>query len=93
MKQFLITVAGVFFGLALFAVAVPLLLIGLISSAVRPTPLPDRTVLSLDLRDGLTDQDPQGASAIFGGKGLSVMGIEETLRQAAADSQSSGPAG
>ena len=90
MKQFLITVAGVFFGLALFAVAVPLLLIGLISSAVRPTPLPDRTVLSLDLRDGLTDQDPQGASAIFGGKGLSVMGIEETLRQAAADSHVQG---
>ena len=90
MKQFLITVGGVFVGLALFMVGLPIVLLVLVSSAARPTPLPDRTVLELDLRDGLTDQDPQGASALFGGKGLSVMGIEDALRQAATDSHVQG---
>ena len=90
MKQFLITVAGVFVGLALFMVGVPIVLIGLVSSAARPAPLPERTVLALDLRDGLTDQDPQGAAALFGGHGLSVVGIEDALRQAASDSHVQG---
>ncbi|MFI4933790.1 MAG: signal peptide peptidase SppA [Caulobacterales bacterium] len=85
MKQFLLTVAGVFVGLALFMIGVPVLLIAIAAGASRPAPLPARTVLALDLRDGLTDQDPQGGIAIFSGRPLSVVGVEDTLSRAAAD--------
>lgn len=90
MKQFLITVAGVFVGLLLFAILVPAGLVGLAIGVSRPAPLPARTVLSLDLRRGLTDQEPQDGLAIFGAHGLSVMGVEETLRRASADPQITG---
>jgi protease IV len=86
MKQFLLTIAGVFCGLLLFVIVVPALLIAAAVSSSRPAPLPAHSVLNLDLRNGLTDQEPQDGLAIFGGHGLSVMGIEETLRRAAADS-------
>ena len=90
MKQFLITVAGVFVGLALFAVVVPIALIAWAVSASKPAPLPGRSVLTLDLRDGVTDQEPQDGLAIFSGKGLSVMGIEATLHRAETDSSVAG---
>ncbi|HLY78985.1 MAG TPA: signal peptide peptidase SppA [Caulobacteraceae bacterium] len=90
MKQFLLTVAGVFFGLVLFVVVVPALLIGLAVSGSRPAPIPAHSVLSLDLRGGLTDQEAQDGLAIFGGHGLSVMGIEETLRRASSDANVGG---
>ena len=90
MKQFLITVAGVFVGLALFAIAAPLALIALALNAARPAPIAARSVLVLDLRGGLTDQEPRRPP--FGPdrpspkkQGLSVMGIEEALRRAQAD--------
>ena len=89
MKQFLLTVAGVFVGLVLFVILVPIALIAVAVGASRPAPLPARSVLTLDLRGALTDQD-QGGLAIFSGRGLSVMGVEETLRHAAADSQVAG---
>jgi protease-4 len=90
MKQFLLTVAGVFVGLLLFMVVVPLALIAIAVGASRPAPLPARSVLTLDLRGGLTDQDPQDGLPFLGGRGLSVMGVEETLRRAAADGQVGG---
>ena len=90
MKQFLLTIAGVFCGLLLFVIVVPALLIAAAVSSSRPAPLPAHSVLNLDLRSGLTDQEPQDGLAIFGGHGLSVMGIEETLRRAAADSSVGG---
>ncbi|HUO11252.1 MAG TPA: signal peptide peptidase SppA [Caulobacteraceae bacterium] len=90
MKQFLITVAGVFCGLALFMVAVPIALIGWAVSASKPAPVPGHSVLTLDLRDGLTDQEPQDGLAIFGTRPLSVMGIEETLHRAQSDSRVAG---
>ncbi|HVN01648.1 MAG TPA: signal peptide peptidase SppA [Caulobacteraceae bacterium] len=85
MKQFLLTVAGVFAGLMLFVVVVPALLIAIAISGSRPAPLPAHTVLNLDLRNGLSDQDASDGLALFGGRELSVMGIEETLRRAATD--------
>ncbi|MGI8841986.1 MAG: signal peptide peptidase SppA [Caulobacteraceae bacterium] len=85
MKQFLTTVAGVLVGLTLFAVAAPLLLIAVIVGAARPAPIAARNVLVLDLRSGLTDQEAQSPLAFIEGKGLSVMGIEETLRRAERD--------
>ena len=39
----------------------------------------------LDLRGGLTDQDPHDPFALLTGKTLSVIGVEEKLHQAAAD--------
>jgi protease-4 len=87
MKQFLLTVAGVFVGLTLFLVLLPFVIIGLATAATRPAPLPARTVLNLDLRDGLTDQEPQGGLALFNTKGLSVVGVEDALTRAQADDQ------
>lgn len=86
MKQFLMTVAGVFVGLVLFLVGVPFLLIVMAASAARPAPVPAHTVLQLDLRGGLPDQDSQNPFAAFsGGGGQSVMSIVETLRRAETD--------
>ncbi len=90
MKQFLLTVAGVFVGLVLFMVVVPLALIGLAISSAQPAPITGRAVLTLDLRNGLTDQAPQSGLAIFGSGNLSVMGIEDGLRRAASDSHVGG---
>jgi len=86
MKQFLMTVAGVFVGLVLFLVGVPFLLIVMAASAARPAPVPAHTVLQLDLRGGLSDQDSQNPfAALSGGGGQSVMSIVETLRRAETD--------
>src|ERR1700733_1431538 len=90
MKQFLLTVAGVFFGLVLFVIVVPAVLIAVAVSGSRPAPLPAHSVLSLDLRGALTDQEAQDGLAVFGGHGLSVMGIEETLRRAGTDANVGG---
>ncbi len=85
MKQFLMTMAGVFVGLVLFLVGVPFLLIVMAASAARPAPVPAHTVLQLDLRGGLSDQDSQNPFAAFSGGGQSVMSIIETLRRAETD--------
>jgi protease-4 len=85
MKQFLVTIAGVFVGLALFFIGVPVLLIAWAAAASRPAPIADRSVLVLDLRGGLTDQAGQGPFAALSGKSGSVIGIEQTLRAAEHD--------
>lgn len=88
MKQFFLTVLGVFTGLILFLVVVPIVLVmmavGAASSAKPATPA--NAVLELDLREGLTDQNPVNAFASFGGSSLSVMQIVDTLAQAEKDS-------
>ena len=85
MKTFLTTLAGVFAGLLLFFVGLPFLLIVAVASSTRPAPPPARTVLSLDLRRPLTDQEPQNPFANLGASRLSVMGATATLRRAARD--------
>ena len=85
MKQFFLTVAGVFVGLLLFVVGVPFLLIVIAAGAARPAPTPTHTVLQLDLRQGLTDQAPKNPFAALGGSGDSVMSIIETVRRAEKD--------
>ena len=90
MKQFLITIGGVFVGLALFFVGAPLLIIAVIVGASRPAALAGHNVLVLDLRRGLTDQDSPTPLALFTGKTQSVLGIEQTLRQAQDDGQVGG---
>lgn len=85
MKQFFLTVAGVFVGLMLFLVGVPFLLIVMAAGATRPAPVPAHSVLHLDLRGGLTDQAAQNPFAAFSGGGGSVMSVIETLRRAESD--------
>ena len=85
MKQFLLTMAGVFAGLMLFLVGVPFLLIILAAGASRPEPVPARTVVELDLRQEITDQDRANPFASFGQPTLSVMRIITTLRKAETD--------
>jgi protease-4 len=88
MKQFFLTVAGVFAGLFLFLVVVPFVLIAVaIGSASSKEPTPAHAVLELDLREGLTDQTPTNPFAAFGGSGLSTLQVVDTLAQAADDSR------
>jgi protease-4 len=82
MKQFLLTVAGVFAGLMIFLIGVPFVLIAMAANAAGPGPLPPKAVLELDLRDPLSDQAPQSPLAGFGRRSKSVMGIIEGLRRA-----------
>jgi protease-4 len=90
MKQFLITIAGVFVGLALFFIGVPMALIAWASAAARPAPVASHSVLVLDLRQGLTDQADQSPLAALSGKTGSVLGIEQTLRAASRDDRIGG---
>ena len=86
MKQFLITIAGVFVGLLLFFVAVPILLIASVVGAASKGPdIPAQSVLTLDLRESLTDQTGGSPFAAFGGSGLSVMKVVTTLHEAEDD--------
>src|SRR5690606_28279684 len=90
MKQFLITMAGVFAGLVIFVVAVPVLLVMMAASAARPEPLPAQAVLELDLRDGLTDQDAQNPLVSIGRRSMSVMSVIESLKRAESDGRVKG---
>jgi protease-4 len=85
MKQFVVTVAGVFVGLLLFFIGLPLLLIAALTGAARPAAAPDVAVLELDLRGALPDQDPASALAALRTHAPSVLSIEQTLRRAESD--------
>ena len=85
MKQFLLTMAGVFAGLMIFLIGVPFLLIVMAASAAKAPSTPAHAVLELDLRQDITDQDAQNPLSAFQGGGLSVMSIIETLRKAETD--------
>ena len=88
MKQFFVTVAAVFVGLLLF-MALPLLMFtGWLTSAVLQGGSDGPSgpvVVELDLRQGVTDQDPQNPFALFSDGGLSVMSVVETLDRAEDD--------
>jgi len=67
-KQFLITVAGVLTGILLCVILLPFLLIGMLSASFNSQPpQPNHMVLSLDLREPLTDQRPANPFAAFSG--------------------------
>ncbi len=91
MKQFFLTVLGVFAGLFLFLIVVPFVFIVVaIGAASSEDPTPANTVLELDLRDGLTDQTPTNPFAVFGGGGLSTLRIVDALAQAEDDDRVKG---
>ena len=84
MKQFFITLAGVFAGLMLFFVGIPILLIIVAVGAAQPAATPDDSVLELDLRDPISDQDARTPFAALSGR-MSVMKIVRTLDRAGRD--------
>ena len=88
MKQFLLTTAGVFAGLLLFFIGLPLVI--LIMAAGAPAPMARSAVLNLDLRQDLTDQEPQNPFSFFTGTTLSVMRIVHTLHAAETDDRVKG---
>ena len=90
MKQFLITLAGVFVGLLLFFFGLPLMLVMIIAASAQPETLPKQTVLALDLREGLSDQTPSDPFAILTGSSLSVMKVVTALHQAEDDDRIKG---
>ena len=75
MKQFLITAAGVFAGLMIFLIGVPIVLISMAASAAGPPTTPAKAVLELDLREPLTDQSSGNPLAGLTRKSDSVMSI------------------
>jgi protease-4 len=87
MKQFFLTVLGVFVGLMLFVVGLPILIISLIAGQVdtKTGAQPSDIVLNLDLRGGIPDQQPQGLVERFGGGGPSAVGIVTALAAAEMD--------
>ncbi|MEN9856422.1 MAG: hypothetical protein RLZZ157_1548 [Pseudomonadota bacterium] len=64
MKQFLITIAGVFLGLMLFFVALPMQFVASTFQSKAPTTPPD-SVLRIDLRQALSDVPATGPFAAF----------------------------
>jgi len=85
MKQFAVTVAGVFVALLLFFVGIPLILIILAAGAAQPATTPSHAVLALDLRKGLPDQDASGPFGFITQRGASVLSIAQNLRRAEKD--------
>ena len=85
MKQFFMTMLGVFAGLVLFVIVLPIVLImAAVSASSKPT-TPSTAVLELDLRGGLSDQAPSNPFSAFGGSSLSVMKVVDVLAQAQED--------
>src|SRR5271155_566147 len=87
MKQFFLTMAGVFAGLVLFFIGVPVLIVGLVAGAVHPAATPDRAVLQLDLRRDMSDQEPQALFPGFGAHPTAVMTVVGALRRAEGDNR------
>jgi protease-4 len=83
MKQFFITVAGVFAGLILFFVLIPVLLIASAVGSSAPV-IPANTVLSIDLREPLSDVPANTPFAAFAG-GSSITSVVRKLEAAESD--------
>jgi protease-4 len=93
MKQFLITVGGVFVGMVLFSIVSLMILfagIGAIAAAGGPAATPSDSVLALDLRGGLTDQPAANPLFSLTGGSTSVLSIVQTLARARDDERIKG---
>jgi protease IV len=87
-KQFLITIAGVFLGLVLFFVLIPIMLIASVAGSSAPV-TPANSVLSLDLREPLTDVPANTPFAAFSASS-SVVDVVRKLEAAETDRQIKG---
>jgi protease IV len=85
-KNFVITIAGVFVGLLLFFVIMPVLLIMGAAAASGSPATPANSVLELDLRAPITDQTSNSPLALLGGgSGISVVDVVRKLEAAEGD--------
>lgn len=85
MKQFLITVGGVLVGLVIFLVIGPIILISMIASSISAAPAqPSHMVLSIDLRQPMTDQRPANPFASLN-NGPSLMDLLQRIDAARTD--------
>ncbi|RZJ93349.1 MAG: signal peptide peptidase SppA, partial [Brevundimonas sp.] len=85
MKQFFLTVLGVFAGLVLFLIVLPIVLISMAVASASGPETPSTGVLELDLREGLSDQASSNPLAAFGGSKMSVLQVVDVLHQASED--------
>lgn len=67
MKTFFLSLAGAFCALLLFVLGFFFLIAGIIGAASTPEPQKSDLVLTLDLRNGYTDQAPRSGLAAFSG--------------------------
>ena len=87
MKQFFLTMAGVFAGLSLFFVVLPITVVLLALASARPAEAPSNSILTLDLRTAIADQAPHSPLAFLTSHTLSVTQIVQGLRAAEGDSR------
>ena len=92
MKQFLLTLAGVFAGLVLFFVVIPFALIGMIAGALsKPTPTPGQQRAAAGPAPGAAPTRTRPApSRPCAPSSPSVLSIEQTLRAAEKDDRDQG---
>ena len=83
MKQFMITLTAAIVAMIIVLVGLPILAIALLAGA-KPH-ASGNIVVSLDLRDKMTDQTTAQPFDFFTGKGLSTLEIVQTLHRAADD--------
>jgi protease IV len=83
LKQFFLTIAGVFAGLLLFFILIPILLIASVAGSSAPV-TPAHAVLLIDLREPLTDVPANTPFAAFSGTS-SVTGLVRKLEAAETD--------
>jgi protease IV len=83
LKQFFLTIAGVFAGLLLFFIFIPIMLIASAVGSSAPA-TPANSVLSIDLRETLTDVPANTPFAAFTA-GSSVTGLVRKLEAAETD--------
>ena len=86
MKQFFITLAAVFLALVLVFIGLPIALISWVAASSHPK-VKSNVVLSLDLRQKMTDQSPSNPFAFLTGGTLSTMDVVQTLHAAADDAK------
>ncbi len=91
MKQFFVTLAGVFVGLMLFLVAVPVVLVMIALANAKPSEpvMPSAVVLELDLRLPMTDQQPRDFVSRLNGA-QSTVGVVQALMAAEKDDRVKG---
>ncbi|WP_240008245.1 signal peptide peptidase SppA [Pseudaquidulcibacter saccharophilus] len=88
MKQFLFTIAGVFVGLILFFVILPIILLAGAAGSSKPV-TPSNSVLVLDLRKQITDQKPASPFASMDGS-IAVVDVVNKLYLAQSDNNVKG---
>jgi len=84
MKQFMITLSAVIVAMLLVLIGLPIALIFGLSAAAHPHPHGD-VVVSIDLRQKMTDQSATQPFDFITGKGLSTLEVVQTLHRAADD--------